>query len=210
MTRSDDTLSALETARFVAVIRSDDAPSSIRTAEALIAGGMRAIELTFTTPDVADAARQLIERHPQTTIGLGTITTVQQASLAAETGAAFVVSPGSPPELLSAMLETGVTTLAGCLTPTEILLAHQRGAHAIKIFPASAVGPDYLRAIHGPLPGLKLIPTGGITPETADGWLAAGAFAVGLGGKLSASVRSGSERQALADAARALLERAPA
>jgi 2-dehydro-3-deoxyphosphogluconate aldolase / (4S)-4-hydroxy-2-oxoglutarate aldolase len=106
------------------------------------------------------------------------------------------------------MLATGQTVIAGCLTPTEILTATHAGAHAIKIFPANTVTPDYLAALHGPFPQLQLIPTGGITPDDAPVWLDAGAVAVGIGGQLSRPVRTNMDHEALVAATRAAMRAA--
>jgi 2-dehydro-3-deoxyphosphogluconate aldolase / (4S)-4-hydroxy-2-oxoglutarate aldolase len=104
------------------------------------------------------------------------------------------------------MAATGRTVIAGCLTPTEILSATNAGAHAIKIFPANAVAPSYLAALHGPFPHLQLIPTGGIKATDAQSWLQAGAIAVGIGGQLSRPVHTNDDHQALVAAARAAVQ----
>jgi 2-dehydro-3-deoxyphosphogluconate aldolase / (4S)-4-hydroxy-2-oxoglutarate aldolase len=180
------TLAALEAARVIAVIRADDPEAAIRTAGELLESGIQAIELTFTTPDVERSLSELAGRG--VLVGAGTITRPEQAAAAAAAGAAFLVSPGSPPALVAAMAATGLLTIAGCLTPTEVAAALDAGAHAIKLFPASAVGPGYLRALRGPFPAVPIIPTGGIGPGDVEEWIAAGALAVGIGGAL----RSGS------------------
>ena len=201
---ADQTLQALRDARVIAVIRADDPGTAIRTAEALLPGGITAIELTFTTPDVEQAMDRLAIYADTALIGLGTITTPEQAVRAAQLRAAFLVSPGCPPGLTDAMLHTGITTIAGCLTPTEILTAHQQGAHAIKIFPASVVGPRYLSDLRGPFPDLHAIPTGGIAATDIPQWLDAGALAVGIGGQLARPVHNAHDHRSLVAAARAL------
>jgi 2-dehydro-3-deoxyphosphogluconate aldolase/(4S)-4-hydroxy-2-oxoglutarate aldolase len=206
MTQHTDLLNALTKARIVAVVRTGDADTAIRTADALIEGGIRAIELTFTTPEVERAVRHIANAHPQFALGVGTVTTKEQAESAADAGAAFLVSPASPASLVEAMLSTGRTVIAGCLTPTGTLTAHQAGANAIKIFPANAVSPGYLAALRGPLPHLQFIPTGGIKPADASAWLDAGALAVGIGGQLSQPVHTAEEHQALVAATRAALQ----
>jgi 2-dehydro-3-deoxyphosphogluconate aldolase/(4S)-4-hydroxy-2-oxoglutarate aldolase len=102
------------------------------------------------------------------------------------------------------MVQTGLTTIAGCLTPTEILGADQAGAHAIKIFPADAVGPRYLTALRGPFPHLKLIPTGGIGPGEVSQWIDAGALAVGMGGRLARPIHGTHDHCAVVTLAREL------
>ena len=209
MSQHAELLRALAGARIIAVVRTPDAASAIRTAEALIEGGIRAIELTFTTPDIEQAARAVAKAHPDIMLGVGTITTAEQATTAADAGAAFLVSPASPAELVHEMVATGRTVIAGCLTPTEILSATNAGAHAIKIFPANAVAPSYLAALRGPFPRLQLIPTGGIKPAAAESWLQAGAFAVGIGGQLSRPVHTNDDHQTLVAATRAAIQTRP-
>ena len=206
MSQHTELLTALAHARIIAVVRTPDAASAIRTAEALIEGGIRAIELTFTTADVERAARAIANAHPDITLGIGTITTAEQATTAANAGATFLVSPASPAELVHNMVATGRTVIAGCLTPTEILSATHAGAHAIKIFPADAVAPSYLAALHGPFPHLQLIPTGGIKPTDAESWLQAGAIAVGIGGQLSRPLHTNDDHQSVVAATRAAVE----
>jgi 2-dehydro-3-deoxyphosphogluconate aldolase / (4S)-4-hydroxy-2-oxoglutarate aldolase len=172
---------ALADARVIAVVRAADAETAVRTADALVEGGIRAIELTFTTPAVGDALAELAQRHPGVLLGAGTVTEEAQIDAATEAGASFLVSPGSPPELVQSMAATGRTVIAGCLTPTEIMGALAAGAHAVKLFPASAFGPGYLAALRGPFPQLKVIPTGGIRPADVDRWIEGGAIAVGIG-----------------------------
>ncbi len=209
MSRHAELLRALADARIIAVVRTPDAASAIRTAKALIEGGIRAIELTFTTPDVEQAARTIGNAHPDILLGVGTITTAEQANTAADAGATFLVSPASPAALVQNMVATGRTAIAGCLTPTEILNATRAGAHAIKIFPANAVAPSYLAALHGPFPDLQLIPTGGIKPADAESWLQAGAMAVGIGGQLSRAVHTYDDHQSVVAATRATVQPRP-
>jgi 2-dehydro-3-deoxyphosphogluconate aldolase/(4S)-4-hydroxy-2-oxoglutarate aldolase len=201
-----DVLTTLNEARIIAVVRTPDAASAVRTAEALIEGGIRAIELTFTTHNVEQAARAVAKAHPDIILGIGTITTAQRATSAADAGATFLVSPASSAELVQEMVGTGRTVMAGCLTPTEIFSATYAGAHAIKIFPANAVTPSYLAALRGPFPDLQLIPTGGIKPTDAQAWLQAGAIAVGIGGQLSRPVHTNDDHQALVAATRAAVQ----
>ena len=175
----------LHTAQAVAVVRARDGEEALRIVEALAAGGLRAIELTFTTPGVAEAlveARRLLDA--ETLLGAGTITTPDQAEAAAAAGVDFLVMPHLDPPLLERMLATGLLTIPGALTPSEIAAALRCGAEAIKLFPASTVGVGHMQALFGPFPGLHVMPTGGVTVGNAREWLDAGAIAVGLGGEL--------------------------
>ena len=170
---------------IVAVIRAGSAPDAQRCAAALVAGGVRGIEITYTTPDAATAVAGLrSEFGSEIVLGAGTLTTVAQVEEATAAGAEFLVSPGTRPALAAAMTDTGLTTLLGVLTPSEVMLAQECGADAIKIFPAALGGAAYLAALRGPFPGLCAIPTGGVDPDNLASWFRAGAWAVGVGGEL--------------------------
>ncbi len=179
------TLERLHEAQAVAVVRARDGDEALQIVDALAAGGLRAIELTFTTPGVAEAIAEARRRlDPETLLGAGTITTPEQVEAAAEAGADFLVSPHLDPPLLERMLATGRLCIPGTLTPSEIAAALRIGAGVVKLFPASAVGVTYMQALFGPFPGLQVMPTGGVTVAGARAWLDAGAVAVGLGGEL--------------------------
>lgn len=175
----------LRDARVVAVVRARDGEEAIRIAEALHAGGLAAIELTFTTPGVAEAIVETRRRLGDgLLLGAGTITTAQQAQDAAGAGADFLVSPHLDPDLLRAQMATGLLSIPGVLTPSEVAAALRAGAALLKLFPASTVGVGHLQALFGPFPGLAVMPTGGIAVEDVPRWLRAGALAVGIGGEL--------------------------
>ena len=173
-------LAAMFADRVVCVVRAPVLPSSGALCEALAAGGIRTVELTFTTPNVlehlADAAGL-----PGVTVGVGTVLTAADARAALDAGAQFLVTPGVLPEVAAVARDAGVPFLIGALTPTEVLAASALGAAAVKVFPASAFGPRYLRDLHGPYPGLALVPSGGVTAGNARDYLAAGAAAVTAG-----------------------------
>ena len=138
---------------MVAVIRGNSARAALEVSQALIEGGIRGIEITFTTPDALWTLEQLSHRYgSQITLGAGTLRTPQQARDAHLAGACFLVSPGSPPNLVAAMRQTGCLTVAGALTPTEIMTALEAGAQVIKLFPASLGGIPYARALLAPFP----------------------------------------------------------
>ncbi len=180
-----EALERLKEVRAVAVVRARDGDEAVAIARALAQGGLQAIELTCTTPGVAQA---LVEarRHLETQVllGVGTITMKEQLGVAIEADADFLVSPHLDPALFDAMLASRRLALPGVLTPSEVAAALRAGASAVKLFPASMVGVGYLRALLAPFPELQTVPTGGITIATAREWLDAGAAAVGLGGEL--------------------------
>jgi 2-dehydro-3-deoxyphosphogluconate aldolase/(4S)-4-hydroxy-2-oxoglutarate aldolase len=175
----------LREARVIAVLRTPDGESAVRAAEALAAGGGRAIELTFTTPGAAEALRRARGLLPaDVVVGAGTIRDRAQLDAALDAGAEFLVTPHLDRGLLAAMLESGRLALPGTFTPTEVAAALTAGATAVKLFPASAVGPSYLKGLRGPFPEVQVVPTGGIGPDDVRAWLEAGAIAVGAGSEL--------------------------
>lgn len=180
-----DPLAALRAATVVAVLRAPSAAAAIQTVEALIAGGVTGIEVTYSTPDAAAVIRELRARHGDSIyLGAGTVLDAAQATEAVAAGAEFLVSPGTEPTLAAAMLDTGVTVLAGALTPSEVMATLACGVHVVKLFPASLGGPAFLRALRGPFPDVHFVPTGGVRADNLGEWLAAGAVAVGAGSDL--------------------------
>jgi len=207
-----DVLDGLRRARVVAVLRADSADAAVRSADALVAAGVRAIELTYTTPDAADALRSVRARHgDDVLIGAGTIRTVAQVHASVDAGADFLVTPHLAPALLEAMVASGTSAIPGVFTPSEVAQALDAGAPAVKLFPAATAGLGHLAALRGPFPGLQVMPTGGIGAADVRSWLDAGALAVGVGGELcpGALVRAG-RWQELTGAARAFLDEAAA
>jgi 2-dehydro-3-deoxyphosphogluconate aldolase/(4S)-4-hydroxy-2-oxoglutarate aldolase len=169
----------------VAVVRLGDATSAVRAAEAVHAGGVHAVEVTLTTPGALDAIARLRAREDDgMLVGAGSVLSAADARDAIAAGARYVVSPVVRPELVETCHAAGVPVLLGAFTPTEILAAHEAGADAVKLFPSDALGSGYVRAVLGPMPFLRLVPTGGVTLDGAGEWLRAGAVAVGLGGAL--------------------------
>ena len=170
----------------VAVLRAPSAAIAVEAVDALVAGGMGGIEITFSTPDAAEAIREIGRRHgDRVYLGAGTVLSPAQARAAVAAGARFLVSPGTDALLAEAMLETGAMVCLGALTPTEVMAATGLGAHVVKIFPASLGGPAYLKALRGPFPDVPFMPTGGVTAENLGAWLAAGAIAVGAGSEIA-------------------------
>jgi 2-dehydro-3-deoxyphosphogluconate aldolase/(4S)-4-hydroxy-2-oxoglutarate aldolase len=146
-----------------------------------------AIEITMTTPDALSVIREVsraFTEHPDVLVGVGSVLDSVTARLAIEAGARFVVSPILDEATIRMSHRYDVPMMPGCYTPTEIHRAHTLGADVVKIFPAQNVGMDYFRAVTAPMPHLKLMPTGGVTLTNAGDWLAAGAYAVGVGSAL--------------------------
>ena len=186
MTNTDlDDLADLRRATVVAVLRAPSAAAAVSTVDALVAGDITGIEITYSTPDAAAAIREIRSRHGDAVyLGAGTILGSDQAEESIAAGAQFLVSPGTEPTLTRTMLDTGVTVLSGALTPSEVMAAMSLGVHVVKLFPASLGGPAYLSALRAPFSEVSFCPTGGVNADNLAEWLAAGAVAVGAGGDL--------------------------
>ena len=181
----DGFVDLLRQERLVAVLRSVHTTHYESVVEQLITQGIRVIELTLTATDPYATLARVNERFGSAAIvGMGTLLTRQDAIDAINAGARFLVTPLLVPDVIAVARQRGVPVIAGALSPTEIYQAVSQGANAVKVFPASAVGPRYLREIAGPLPGLALMPSGGVDVDDVGPWLAAGAAAVSLGGSL--------------------------
>lgn len=204
-TQAMDGVSALQQAGLVAVVRAASAGDAVRVSEALADGGVRAVEVAFTTPDAAAAIATLAERLAgRALVGAGTIVRPSDADAAIDAGAAFLVSPGFDAELVDHVRAAGRAILPGAATPTEVMAAVRHGVSALKLFPGSLGGPEHLRALRGPFPDVRFMPTGGVSLATVPAWFEAGAFAVGVGGLLAPPrLRDGDDdRAAVAAAAR--------
>ena len=171
--------------KLIGIIRADSVEQALMAARAGHRGGLRLIEVTFSVPDAAKAISLVRDELPDCLIGAGTVLDVEQARLAADAGAQFVVAPDTNPEVVNLCKERGVLACPGAATPTEIRGALRLGADLVKVFPAGLLGgPAYLRALRQPLPEVRLVPTGGVSAENAADYLAAGAFAVAMGANI--------------------------
>ena len=184
----------IEALGVVAVIRMKDASKLRAVVDAMADGGVRALEVTMTVPGAVDLIRALAPTLPDGfLLGAGTVTDVATARAVIDAGARFVVGPVFRPEVVAACHELDVPAMPGCFSPTEILAAHECGADIVKVFPATALGPQFIRDVRAPLPQVKLMPTGGVTLDNAGDWIRAGAVAVGLGSALldASAIESG-------------------
>jgi len=176
---------AIERAGVVAVIRMKDPAKVQAVVDAIAAGGVHAIEVTMTVPGAVKLIEALAPRMPAGFLfGAGTVLDAATAASVIDAGAQFIVSPVFRTSLITACHERGVPVTPGCFSPTEILDAWEAGADIVKVFPATALGPGYIKDVRAPLPHVKLMPTGGVTVENAGEWIAAGAVAVGVGSAL--------------------------
>jgi 2-dehydro-3-deoxyphosphogluconate aldolase/(4S)-4-hydroxy-2-oxoglutarate aldolase len=206
--RSRTTTERILQAGLLAILRAPSGKHFPAVSEALVEAGVRVIELTLTAPDAVDVIAALVpELGDAAVIGAGTVVTAGEAEACIEAGAAFLVSPTAAPDVLAAARFAGVAAYPGAFTPTEILGAYRAGATAVKLFPASAVGPRFITDLHGPFPDIPILPSGGITIDEIPQWLAAGAGAVGLGGPLLGNaVHDGSDIDGLRTRARRATE----
>jgi 2-dehydro-3-deoxyphosphogluconate aldolase/(4S)-4-hydroxy-2-oxoglutarate aldolase len=185
MDRKTEVLQRIQELGLLAVIRAESPEQAVRITDALVAGGVLGIEITFTTPDALGAVRQLADKYgEEIVLGMGTLTAPEQAAAAADAGARFLVSPHTEEVLGYAMAGTGLPVMMGALTPSEVIRARSLGSDVIKVFPGSLFGPKYFKSLRGPYPDLKLMPTGGVSLDNLGDWFAAGAFAVGAGSAL--------------------------
>ncbi|HZE34423.1 MAG TPA: bifunctional 4-hydroxy-2-oxoglutarate aldolase/2-dehydro-3-deoxy-phosphogluconate aldolase [Actinoallomurus sp.] len=178
----DEIEQAIATARLLPVLRTSDAAGAVRAAETLLGAGLGVVELTATTPGWAEALAGLRRAHPGAVLGAGTVTTSEDTRRAVEAGADFLVSPYPAPAVRAFANETGTVFLEGGFTPAEVAAASGHGI--AKLFPAHVGGPAYLRSVLAVLPGARIVPTGGIGLGEVRDYLAAGAYAVGVGSDL--------------------------
>jgi 2-dehydro-3-deoxyphosphogluconate aldolase / (4S)-4-hydroxy-2-oxoglutarate aldolase len=202
MTRFD--LAVLRERTAVAILRSTGTRHFAATAMTLAEAGITVMEFALTTPGALRAIRELRPDLPDTVhLGAGTVLDEATADAAADAGAAFVVTPAVVSDVMTAAARTSTPVLCGAYTATEVLTAHRAGALAVKLFPAGKDGASYCRALLDPLPGVPLVPTGGVNPDNAAVFLAAGATALGLGrGLIGDATEGGSQRALAARAAR--------
>ena len=199
--------------RVVAVLRARAAGDYPAVVEVLVDAGIRSIELTLTTPGTLDVLPAIVAAVGSAAeVGVGTVLSGDDAERALARGAAFLVTPTVRPAVIATAVGAGRPVYPGALTPTEVEADWSAGASAVKVFPASVVGPAYLRALAGPFPDVLAMPSGGVAVDDAPAWLAAGAIAVSLGGELLGDAFRGGDLRALADRARrarALVDAAP-
>ena len=189
-------------ARLIVVIRGERADQYAPVLETLAGAGIRSVELTLSTPGTLDELPALQDRFgEQLDIGVGTITEPEQLATAAERGARYAVTPITRGDLLEAAARTGLPLIPGGLTPSELHAGWAAGAAAVKVFPASVVGPGYVKDLRGPFPGIKVIPSGGVDLAAAEAWLQAGAEAVSVGGPLLGDALRGGSLDQLAERA---------
>ena len=171
--------------KIVAVVRLDDYDRAVDVVRALAAGGVNVLEFTLTgrgAIQAVSATRKAL--GDAVCVGVGTVLRVEDAEAAIDAGAQFLVTPAVRRQVIATCVKHQTLILCGGLTPTELLEAYEAGAELVKVFPAQSGGPKFIKDVLAPMPFLKLVPTGGVSPENAHDYLAAGAVAVGIGGNL--------------------------
>jgi 2-dehydro-3-deoxyphosphogluconate aldolase/(4S)-4-hydroxy-2-oxoglutarate aldolase len=206
---SETTAQIIERVGLIPVLRAKNAAQARSVVKAMIAGGVTVVEVTMTVPGAIDLLKELkAEYGDKLLLGSGTVITAEQAEATIDAGAEFVVSPSLHPAVIAMTKKKGKLSIPGSLTPTEVITAWDAGADYVKIFPCSAMGgASYLKSLLAPFPHLKLIPTGGVTLETAESFLRAGARALGVGSDLVnlAAVDAGTP-ETITETARAYLK----
>ena len=182
----ESTAQIIERAGLIPVLRARNAAQAQAVVKALLAGGITVIEVTMTVPGALEVLKELKKEYgDKLLLGSGTVTTAEEAEATIDAGAEFVVSPSLHPEVIAVTKARKKLSIPGALTPTEVITAWKAGADYVKIFPCSAMGgASYLKSLLAPFPQLKLIPTGGVTLQTAESFLRAGARALGVGSDL--------------------------
>lgn len=185
-------LNKLVESGVVAVVRASSAEEAVKISEACIAGGIEAIEVTFTVDYAHDVIKELKKQvKGRLLIGAGTVLDSETARVAILNGADFIVSPGFDLESAKLCNRYQVPYLPGCVTITEMVKAMEAGVDIVKLFPGSLAGPSYVKAVKGPLPYANIMPTGGVSLANVGEWIKAGVVAVGVGGELTAPAKKG-------------------
>lgn len=194
---------------IIPVVRASSVEEANRAVEAICAGGIPVVEITMTVPNAITVIRELVQRRgADVLIGAGTVTNAEQAESCVRAGAQFLVSPGLALSVLSVARVHNRLAIPGALTPTELMNAQEQGAKVVKIFPCGNVGgPKYLKSLKAPFPQAQLIPTGGVNAANAAEFIAAGAYALGVGADLvdAAALREGNVEK-ITTAAKELLQ----
>lgn len=205
-----NTIEQISNEKVIAIVRGVGPEQCLRVAEALYAGGIRLMEITFnqsrpdTFADTAASIAAIGEAYAGRMLcGAGTVTSAALVDQAADAGAAYIISPDFNPDVVRRTLERGIVSIPGAMTPSEILAAHNAGADFVKLFPAAALGTDYIKAVRSPISHVKLLAVGGVNEKNIGAFLAAGLCGAGVGGNLAnkAWIQSGEYERITAVAA---------
>ena len=178
-------LNKIKNEGVVAVIRAKDHEEALGYINACLNGGVKAIELTYTIPNVVELIKHVSENYKDALVGVGSVLNGKMAKDAIEAGATYVVSPGFSDEVNTVCQEMNTLYLPGCMTVTEVMNALEKGNKMVKLFPGEVFGPKYVKAVKAPIPHVEIMPTGGVNIDNIDSWIKAGVDAVGIGGELN-------------------------
>lgn len=177
--------------KLAVVLRGENIEEVEETADACVEAGIKILEITFTVPNADRLLDRLKDKYEEVIVGAGTVLDSETARIAILSGATFIVSPSFNIETAKLCHRYAVPYLPGCMTVNEVLAAVETGVSVVKLFPGSAFTPNYIKNIHGPLPHIEIMPTGGITLDNVQSWLQAGACMVGVGGEITSPAKSG-------------------
>ncbi|MCP9235242.1 bifunctional 4-hydroxy-2-oxoglutarate aldolase/2-dehydro-3-deoxy-phosphogluconate aldolase [Lewinella sp. JB7] len=176
--------SSFDAVPVIGILRNLSATNCEKVAEVMAETGFRTLEVTMNTPRAEHIIDRLVRDYPDLNVGAGTVCTMEDLDRALAVGAGFIVTPILEERVIGRCADENIPVFPGAYTPTEIYRAWNLGASAVKVFPASQLGVNYLQDLRGPLPQIKLLPTGGVTPDNIAAFLAAGAYGVGMGSSL--------------------------
>lgn len=188
-----DVLRKIQDCGVVAVVRAENGEQALKIADACIQAGIAAIEITFTVPGAADVIAQLSKAYAkgEVIIGAGTVLDPETARAAILAGAQYVVSPCLNEEVVKLCLRYQIACMPGAMTIREVVACMEAGADIVKVFPGELFGPAFIKAVKGPIPQARMMPTGGVSLDNVGEWIKAGCVAVGVGGSLTAGAKTG-------------------
>lgn len=208
MTKKQEILSQLKENYLFAVIRGNSAEDATNISEAVYEGGIKNIEVTFTTPQADESIKALAQKYAGTdmVVGAGTVMDAITARIAIVAGAEFVVSPNFVPEISTICNTYAVPYLPGCGTVTEVANAMATGVEVAKVFPGGILGPAFIKNVHGPIPHVEMMPSGGVSLDNMDQWMENGAWAVGIGSALTKGLK-GNDYSSVSENAKAFVDK---
>ncbi len=184
-------LDKLKEEKIVSVIRADNIQDGMNLVDAIYAGGIKAIELTYSIPNVCDLIQQVINKYPDCLVGVGSVLNVKQAKEAIKAGATYVVSPGYVEAVQKYCDKVGLIYMPGAMTVTEIIKSMENGNEITKLFPGDVLGINFIKSVKAPIPNAQLMVTGGVNLENINEWFAAGVSMVGIGSNLTKLAKKG-------------------
>ena len=184
-------LEKLKNEKVVAVLRASSVEEGMQYVDAIYAGGMKALELTYSIPNVCELIRQVVAKYPDSLVGIGSVLTVEQTKDALEAGATYVVSPGYVDSVQNYCNKVGAIYMPGAMTVSEIINSMEKGNAVAKVFPGDQLGVGFIKAVKAPIPNAEMMVTGGVDVNNIKEWFAAGVTMVGVGSSLTAPGKTG-------------------